>query len=113
LLEEAMNAFDEEDYLEARDKFEALLELDPDDMGSRLSLAQIQMLAELYPDAAKELKIIIDDGDNLFIQPAEYYLGLCYLKTGQNEVAREHFKKIAKSDSFYSKDARKIKRGIK
>ena len=34
-------------------------------------------------------------------------------KTGQNEVAREHFKKIGKSDSFYSSDARKIKRGIK
>ena len=49
----------------------------------------------------------------MYIDQAEWYLGLCYVKTGQNQLAREQFKEIARSNSFYSKDARKIKRGIK
>ncbi|MCD4746317.1 MAG: tetratricopeptide repeat protein, partial [Bacteroidales bacterium] len=67
------------------------------------------MELENYNEAINLFQYIINHNNNLFVQQAEWYLGLCYLKTHQNEKAIEIFKKIKKDDnSYYKKNVNKI-----
>jgi len=55
---------------------------------------------------------VIDDNKNLYIDHAQWYLALCYIKTDENQKAAEQLAIIEKSKSIYRKDARKILRSL-
>jgi thioredoxin-like negative regulator of GroEL len=56
---------------------------------------------------------VIDDNDNLFLEDAEWYLALCYLKTQEPEKAADVLDQIKRSESIYKKDAARIMRKMK
>ena len=112
-LHDAASAYEAKDYLTAIPYFEELLGLNPNDMQTRLGLGISYLKRKDIPKAKGNFQTIINQGDNMYIEPAEWYLGHCYLETGQNLVARNHFKKIAKSDSYYKKQAKTVLRKIK
>jgi TolA-binding protein len=66
-----------------------------------------------YAKANENFKRIIDHKANAFIESAEWYLGLCYLKTGDINKATEIFQTIAVSEGYYKKEARKVLKRIK
>lgn len=66
-----------------------------------------------YKDAGRSFQKVVDNNDNLYIEDAIWLLGLCYLKTDENEKAAEVFTKIAASESRYMKDARDIIKRMK
>ena len=61
-----------------------------------------------YQNAIKEYETVIVDKDNLFVEQAEWYAGLCYLQTNENKKAYKQFKKIAKNEGFYQLKAQAI-----
>jgi TolA-binding protein len=62
-----------------------------------------------FPKAAQMFESIIQDNENLYVENAEWYLGLTYLAEGQVEKAQGIFNNIAASpDHYYSKDAKSI-----
>ncbi|PKP53618.1 MAG: hypothetical protein CVT92_03310 [Bacteroidetes bacterium HGW-Bacteroidetes-1] len=63
-----------------------------------------------YNKAITEFKIIIEHNDNLFIDQAEWYLALSYLKTNQKKESIKHLEKIAADRSIYKTKAQKILR---
>ena len=113
LLSQAVDAYDAQNYILAIGLFEELLGSYPNEMEYQLSLGISYMETEQYSKANDKLQTIIDHNDNLYIEPAAWYLGFCYLHTGQNEIAREHFKDIAQSTSSYNKKAKNILRRIR
>ena len=113
LLKQAVAAYDAQNYTTAIGLFEQLMGSYPNEMEYQLSLGISYMETEQYTKADNKFQGIIDHNDNLYIEPAEWYLGFCYLHTGQNIVARKHFKEIAKSNSSFNKKAKNILRKIK
>ena len=113
VLSQAMTKYDDGEYLKAIDLIEEILAKDPADMASSLYSGISYMETEQYNQADMKFQKIIDHNDNLFVEQAAWYLGFCYLHTGQNFEARGHFKEIATSSGSYSKKAKKIMRSIK
>ena len=60
---------------------------------------------EKFDNAIESFNFVIEDKDNLFIEQAEWYLGLIYLMDNQKKNAVEQFEIIAESDSYYAKQA--------
>jgi tetratricopeptide (TPR) repeat protein len=113
LVADARQLYDAGRYQEAIVLFEKLLAADPDDMETNLYSGISYMEVEKYSDANRSFNRIIEHNDNLFIEQAEWYLGFCYLMTGNTDVARSHFDKIASSKSSYKGKALVIAKRIK
>ena len=111
-LSQAMAFYDAGEFYKAINLYEEILTDDPADMASRLYSGISYMETKQYPEADQKFRKIIEHDDNLFVEQANWYLGFCYLHTGQNLEARGHFKEIAVGESSYSKHAKKIMRSI-
>lgn len=66
-----------------------------------------------YNEAGNSYKNVVDHNDNLYIEDANWLLGLCYIKTGETEKARARLEMIAASESRYSKRAATALRRMK
>ncbi|HBY54393.1 MAG TPA: hypothetical protein DEH15_18370, partial [Marinilabiliales bacterium] len=66
-----------------------------------------------YQNAISEYHKVIINKDNLFIEQAQWYIGLCYLQTNENKKAYKQFKKIAENQGFYQPKAQAILRKMK
>lgn len=71
------------------------------------------MQEEKFIQASEIFRFIIDDKYNLYIEEAEWYIGLCYLKLDKIEDAKALFEKIGDSKSLYQKRAKGLIRKIK
>jgi TolA-binding protein len=66
-----------------------------------------------YPVASGSFTRVIEHNDNLYLEDAAWYLGLCYMMTGETDKAAKQFIAISKSKSRYSKEAAKLARRLK
>ncbi len=63
---------------------------------------------EQYDNAIEAFSYIINDNDNLFVEHANWYLGLIYLMDNQKSKAIDQFETIASEDNFYAAQASDI-----
>lgn len=108
----AVEYFNVHDYRKAALYFSKVVENDPRYMESTLLYGVSNFEEKNYPEAEHSFAKVIDDDNNLFIEDAQWYLALCYLKTGEQEKASRQFTSIKNSESIYSKKAKKILRNI-
>lgn len=104
----AMMYYESKQFSKAIVHFENILSLDSSRIGLNLYSGISRMEIEEYAEANKSFKRIIDHQANAFIESAEWYLGLCYIMTDESGKAREIFHKIASSDGYYRKEAKRI-----
>jgi TolA-binding protein len=78
--------------------------------GFLLGLSQLAL--ENYSMAISQLSDVAN-GSGEYGKEAKWYLGLSYLKTGNNQKARECFEYLAGSDGFYRERSEKILRRLK
>jgi tetratricopeptide (TPR) repeat protein len=107
-LRTAMTLYENKEYAEAIGLFEKVLAEDNSRIGLNLYSGISHMEIEEYAEANQSFKKVIDHKANAFIESAEWYLGLCYLKTNENEKAAAVFGGIVERDGYFKKDARKI-----
>ncbi|MBN1951497.1 MAG: hypothetical protein JW801_09850 [Bacteroidales bacterium] len=107
-LREAMKLYDRKEYSEAILLFEKILSDDASRIGLNLYSGISHMELEEYTEANTSFRKIIDDRSNAFIESAEWYLGLCYLKTEDVELSKQVFENIASGSSYYKADAERI-----
>ena len=107
-LRTAMEKYQQKDYSKAIVMFENILHKDASRIGLNLYTGISHMEINEYQQARKSFNKVIDHKQNLYIDQAEWYLGFCYLKTGNREKAKEQFTKIANSQSYYKEKAKKI-----
>jgi hypothetical protein len=56
---------------------------------------------------------VIEHNDNLYLEDAAWYLGLCYMMTDETDKAVKQFRAISASGSRYSKKAARLARRLK
>ncbi len=61
-----------------------------------------------YKNAISSFNDVVQQGDNLLVEQAEWYIGLCYLRIEEREKARAQFRSIVSKNGFYSKQSSKI-----
>jgi tetratricopeptide (TPR) repeat protein len=109
----ALEYFNIRDYRNAAYYFSKVISNDPRYMESVMMTGISKFEEENYPDAKVSFTRVIDNKDNLFFEDAQWYLALCYLKTGDKDKAVNSLTFIKQSESIYSNSARKILRKIK
>jgi len=111
---EALLFFSKNDFQAADGLFNKILANDPKNFAVMYysGISNIEM--ENYSKAIQMFESIIQDGDNLYIENAEWYLGLSHLIAGNADQASKIFESIASTpDHYYAKDAKSILEKIK
>ena len=68
---------------------------------------------QLFEEAIPEYNRVIEQGDNYFIEEAEWYKSLCYLELGDRKMARQNLEAVVEKNGYYKKDAKSILRYLK
>jgi len=63
---------------------------------------------EEFNNAIESFTFVVNDKDNLFVEQADWYLGLIYLMNNQRQMAISQFELIANGDSYYASQAEDI-----
>jgi tetratricopeptide (TPR) repeat protein len=113
LYSEAIIYYNNRDYEKAAQSLEQLLSTDQGNMEYRFQLANSYMGMQSYPEAGKSYLKVVEDNNNLYIEDAQWYLGLCYIMTNDNDKAKNQLELIAASESRYQKESKKLLRKIK
>jgi tetratricopeptide (TPR) repeat protein len=106
---EAVIKFQEKDFANASSLFNNILKNDNGNIACWFYYGISSIETENYAQAEKAFNKIISDDQNLYVEHAEWYLGLTYLKNNQISTAKTQFKKIASNpDNYHRKDAENL-----
>jgi tetratricopeptide (TPR) repeat protein len=106
--------FSKNDYQSADGLFDEILVKDPQNFAVKYYSGISNIELKNYPKAIGMFEAIIQNGDNLYIENAQWYLGLTQLVAGNVDQANKLFESIASTpDHYYSKDAKSILEKIK
>lgn len=106
---EAIMKFQEKDYNVAAWQFGRILEKDASNMAVWFYYGISSIETKNYPKAISAFEKIIHDNSNLYVEHAEWYLSLCYLKSDQTDKAINQLKAIAANDNnFHQQEAIKL-----
>jgi len=103
-VETGIRMYDNEQYTKAI----SLLNSNPENVTARLYSGLSYMKLEMYDNAETQFIYILNHNDNIFIDQAEWNLGLSYLANNKTEQATVVFAKIASYDGAYSARADEI-----
>ena len=101
--------YEDNEYQKALSVFETM----PQNLIARLYSGFTYMKTENFVQSENQFKYILDHGDNIFIDQAEWNLGLVYLAQNKTDNAIEMFTKISTSDSAYKESADKLLKELK
>ncbi|NMC37017.1 MAG: hypothetical protein GYA41_01695 [Bacteroidales bacterium] len=104
----ALEYYKVHDYRNAAVYFSKVVQKEPEDMHSTLLNGISNFEISNYPEAENSFVRVIDDDDNLFIDHAQWYLSMCYIKTDEMTKAKDQLALIAASESMYRKNAKQI-----
>ncbi|MCU0459403.1 MAG: hypothetical protein MUE37_09995 [Bacteroidales bacterium] len=113
LMENALASYAAREYDRAIIYLEQVINTGQEDMESVFMHGMANMEVKNYPVASGSFTRVIAHNDNLYLEDAAWYLGLCYMMTGNNEKAVNQFNAIASSRSRYGKQAAKLARKLK
>ena len=112
-ISKALLQFNEKNYAESLILFRAILDQDADNPVGNFYSGMAYQETGQYEKAIASYQHVIKTGNNLFVNQAEWYSGLCYLQNDDRKNAIRQFKKIADSKNFYSEKALAILRKLK
>jgi len=113
LMENAIASYAAKEYDKAIVYLEQVINSGQEDMESVFMHGMANMEIKNYPVASGSFSRVIEHNDNLYLEDAAWYLGLCYMMTDNKEKAVKQFSTIASSTSRYSKQAAKLVRKLK
>lgn len=65
---------------------------------------------EQYKEAIPEYTAVVEHGDNMFVEEAEWYKALCYFKLDDKESARKQLLAIVNRNGYFANDAKAVLR---
>lgn len=106
---EAVIKFQQKDFRSASALFKRILDKDNSNIAVWFYYGISNIETENYDNAEKAFSTVIRQNDNLYIEHAEWYLGLCYLKNNQKDKAIDQFVVVASNpDNFHQQEAKNI-----
>lgn len=103
-LKEAFSYYQQNDFANALKYFNTL----DNQITAKFYSGVCYIELEQFDRALKSFEYVTNDKDNLFVEQAEWYIGLIYLMNNQKAQAIEQFTKISGSESYYSNQAEEI-----
>lgn len=113
MMREALFLYENGEYREAITVFEEIIETNEKMTASLLYSGISFMEIEEYLKARNSFQEVIDHNDNLYIEQAEWYLGMVFLLTDEKDKAKSQFEKIRKAEGIYQDEAAKILKKIR
>jgi len=113
LYKKALEFYKQSDYKNAAELLKEYITNRPNHMEAYLIYGVASMKNNDFEEAAGSFLKIINNGNNLYIDNARWYLALCYIRLKNNEAARNHLSVIKESGNIYSARAEKILKRIK
>ncbi len=108
LVNRAIMRMNEKDYDSALLLFSDVLKNDRENVIGNFYTGSIQQIKGNYEAAIHSFNDVIRQGDNLFVEQSEWYIGLCYLNRNEREKAIKQFKKIVQQHGYYQKKSEDI-----
>jgi len=109
----ALQKYNKQDYHSALNLLQEVISRDQNNMASHFySAVSLQELGK-YKNAIEEYEIVVVNKDNLFIEQAQWYIGLCFIQTKEDKKAISQFKKIVNGKGFYEDKAEAILRKMR
>ena len=105
---QALRAYDYKKYYEALALFNQISATSEFIIQKEYFTGLSYMELHKFDEAIRHFENASSDKRNAFYDDVIWYLGLCYLKTNQTNLAIQQFKKLLKNDSFYKKSASEI-----
>jgi tetratricopeptide (TPR) repeat protein len=106
-IAEALRFFSKSDYPTAIGLFDKILVNDPNNFAVRYYSGISNIELNNYNQAILMFESIIKDGNNLYTENADWYLGLSYLAAGQVNQAESVFTRIISTPGHYYYDEAK------
>jgi tetratricopeptide (TPR) repeat protein len=107
-LETAFRFYNQVDYHSALQHFGNVLELEPSHQAAHFySGASYQGLTR-YNQAIHEYNMVLNHNDNIFVDQAEWYRALCYVRLGEMESAYTSLEAIETKNGYFARDARRL-----
>ena len=113
LMENAIASYSAREYDKAIGFLELIINSEKDNMESVFMHGMANMEVHNYPVASGSFTRVMEHNDNLYLEDAAWYLGLCYMMTDNQEKATRQFETIAASKSRYSKKAARLARKLR
>jgi hypothetical protein len=110
--DEAMAKYRDRDFRNALVLFNEILDKDPSNIYIRYYTGLASIETNQNEKAINEFKFIIDQKNNLFIENAQWYLALSYLKNNQVKDAKSLLLQINNSSNPHNKEASQILKRI-
>jgi lipopolysaccharide biosynthesis regulator YciM len=106
---EAVIKFQQKDFKTASVLFKSILDKDKSNIAVWFYYGISNIETRNFENSIKAFNTIIEQNDNLYIEHAEWYLGLCYLKDNQKNKAIDQFVVVASNpDNFHHQEAKNI-----
>lgn len=112
-FDKARTLYEEGQYRESAAAFEQFLKTNPDDHSALLYCGIARMEMSAFHEAESNFQLIIDQGNSLYVDQAEWYCGLCLLMQDEKNRARAHFLKLALKSGYYQKQAKSLLKYLK
>lgn len=113
LMDKAIASYTMKDYGEAIGYLEELINTGHSNMESVFMHGMANMEVSNYPVATSSFNKVLENNNNLYLEDAAWYLGLCYMMNGEKAKAVNQFNTIADTKSRYSRQAAKLARRLR
>jgi tetratricopeptide (TPR) repeat protein len=104
----ALQKFNEKDYQGALDLLTRVAPSDQENPARRFYTGMARQELGKYPEAMADYQAVIENKDNLFVEQARWYTGLCLLQTGERKKAVRLFRQIRDEKGYYAGQAGEI-----
>ena len=111
-LIQAFQMYENKEYDNALSLFSQVLDTDIENIPVQFYSGISNIELGQYREALHPFSFIMDHKQNLYVERAEWYTALCFLKVNENENAVNLFRKISLSNSSYKDRAHEILKSI-
>ncbi|NVO18550.1 MAG: tetratricopeptide repeat protein [Bacteroidetes bacterium] len=106
---EAIIRFQDKDYQTSANLFSQILARDPENYAGWFFYGIACIESQKFAKAEAAFNTIISNNENLYVEHAQWYLALCFIKSNQVAKAKLQLQKIASEpDNFHRKDAKHL-----
>lgn len=107
-LSEGFARYNEGDYQSALTSFLKVIEVNQNEPSARFFAGASYQNLDQHRKAIHEYKAVIEQGDNLFVEQAEWFSAICFIRLNDNEKAREQLLAIVSRNGFYEDKAKTL-----
>jgi len=98
--------YNEGDYQSALSSFLKVIEVNQNEPSARFFAGASYQNLDEHDKAILEYAAVINQGDNLFIEQAEWFSAICFIRLDEEDKAKQQLMAIVSRNGFYEEKAK-------